>query len=70
VSSGEPEDVAGCEGKGLVTEEINMIGYSSLESRKDIMGGEIVIEAMTKFLFEQLSNAEETPSQGDLEVVR
>lgn len=49
-----------------------MNGYSSLESRKHIMGGEIVIEAMTKILFEQLSNAEETPSQCGLafEVVR
>lgn len=36
------------------------------------MGREIVIEAMTKILFERLSNAEETPSQCGLafEVVR
>jgi hypothetical protein len=49
-----------------------MNGYSILESRNVMMGGKIVIETMTKILFNQLSNAEEAPSKHGLpsEVVR
>ena len=67
MSSAELGDVAVSQGKGLITEQMyNMSGSSCLRKRKRYDGDEIVIKAMTKILFDQLSNAEEAPSERGL----
>ena len=71
--SAELADVAVCERKGFVTEEVYYVSATELEkAQNDMMGREIVMEAMTKILFDQVSNAGEAASERGLasEVIR